>query len=99
MARRSFAKKQTNMAERQAIDTDQPEWLDLKALQHYVCVSERTLRQWIHRSINPLPAVRVGTKILVRRATFDRWLEGHKVDAVDLSGAVDEIFLDVTNGR
>ena len=28
---------------------DNPEWLDLKALQRHACVSERTLREWIHR--------------------------------------------------
>lgn len=42
------------------------EWLDLKSLQKYACVSERTLREWIHRPVDPLPAVRVGTKILIR---------------------------------
>jgi hypothetical protein len=50
----------------------QPEWLDMKALQRYACVSERTLRGWIHRATNPLPAVQVGTKLLVRRSTFDQ---------------------------
>jgi len=43
------------------------EWLDMKALEQYACVSERTLREWIHRAVDPLPAVRVGSKILVRR--------------------------------
>ena len=51
-----------------------PEWMDMKALTLYVAVSERTLRAWIHRPVDPLPAARVGTKILVRRAVFDRWL-------------------------
>ena len=41
--------------------TSQLEWLDLKALQLYACVSERTLREWIHRPFNPLPAARVVT--------------------------------------
>ncbi len=67
------------------------EWLDLKALQGYACVSERTLREWIHRPINPLPAVRVGTKLLVRRSVFDRWLEGHDLKRVDVSGIVDNL--------
>lgn len=44
----------------------QPEWLDLKELTRHACVSERTLREWIHRAVHPLPAVRVGCKILVR---------------------------------
>jgi len=58
----------------------QPEWLDLKTLQRYACVSERTLREWIHRPVNPLPASRVGAKakILVRRSAFARWVDGHQ---------------------
>ena len=50
-------------------------WMDLKAVQRYACVSERTLREWLHRaSVEPLPAVPVGTKILIRRSVFDGWL-------------------------
>ena len=75
--------------------TSQPEWLDLKALQQYACVSERTLRGWIHRSINPLPASQVGTKILVRRSTFDYWLEKHKLKSVDVGCIVDEMVAGV----
>jgi len=73
----------------------QAEWLDLKALQEYACVSERTLRQWIHRVINPLPAARVGTKILVRRSVFDRWLEAHEVKHVDIGCIVDAMIAGV----
>lgn len=72
-----------------------PEWLDLKALQRYACISERTIREWIHRSSNPLPASRVGTKILVRRSNFDRWLENHKVRTVDVRSMVDDILAGV----
>lgn len=43
----------------------QPEGHDVKALRAYACVSERTLRDWTRRSVDPLPAVRVGSKILV----------------------------------
>ena len=67
------------------------EWLDLKALQRYACVSERTLRDWIHRPANALPAVQVGGKILVRRTEFDRWLEGHRLKIVDVGCIVEDI--------
>jgi excisionase family DNA binding protein len=73
----------------------QLEWLDLKALRGYACVSERTLRKWVHRSINPLPSARVGTKILVRRSTFDHWLENHSVKSVDVGCIVDELVAGV----
>ena len=76
-------------------DVARAEWLDLKALQGYACVSERTLREWIHRPENPLPAVRVGTKLLVRRSTLDRWLEAHQVKQVDVGCMVEEILAGV----
>jgi excisionase family DNA binding protein len=83
------------MGQNVQFDSAQREWLDLKALQQYACVSERTLRDWIHRPTNPLPAARVGTKILIRRSAFDRWLEGHSVKAVDVSGIVEEMLAGV----
>ena len=73
----------------------QAEWLDLKTLQGYACVSERTLREWIHRSINPLPATQVGAKILIRRSTFDQWLENHRLQSVDVACIVDELVTGV----
>jgi len=71
------------------------EWLDLKALTQYASVSERTMRQWIHRAANPLPAVRVGTKILVHRSAFDQWLEGHRLETIDVSCIVDQMVSDL----
>jgi excisionase family DNA binding protein len=69
--------------------------MDLNGLTRYCDVSEKTLREWIHRAENPLPAVRVGVKILVRRNVFDRWLEAHTVtpaDSIDVNSVVDEII-------
>lgn len=74
------------------------EWIDLKALTAYASVSERTLREWVHRAVNPLPAARVGTKILVRRGVFDRWLEAHPLvpaDSVDVDATVKQILADI----
>jgi excisionase family DNA binding protein len=76
-------------------DVTVPEWLDLKALTGYACVSERTLREWIHRDSNPLPASRVGTKLLIRRSSFDRWLEAHRLTSVDVGCIVNEILAGV----
>jgi hypothetical protein len=72
-----------------------PEWLDLKALTKHACVSERTLREWIHRAVDPLPAACVRCKILVRRSVFDRWLEAHQVRHVDIGCIVDELVAGV----
>jgi excisionase family DNA binding protein len=72
------------------------EWLDLKALTGYACISERTLREWLHRPIDSLPASRVGSKILVRRSTFDQWLENHRLKLVDVGCIVDDMLAGVT---
>jgi len=71
------------------------EWLDLKALTSYASISERTMRQWLHRASNPLPAVRVGTKILVRRSEFDRWLENHRLEPMDVGCIVNRMVADL----
>jgi hypothetical protein len=72
------------------------EWMDLKAVQSYACVSERTVRSWINRAQNPLPAVQVEKgKILVKRSQFDRWLEAHAyrpTESIDVGRIVDEVF-------
>jgi excisionase family DNA binding protein len=78
------------------VEESKAEWLDLKALTGYACVSERTLREWLHRPIEPLPASRVGSKILVRRSTFDQWLENHRLKPVDVGCIVDDMLAGLT---
>jgi excisionase family DNA binding protein len=75
------------------------EWLDLQRLTGYAAVSNRTLRAWIHSPVDPLPAVRVGAKILVRKSDFDHWLEKHAVKPIDFGGMVEEIVEAVAGGR
>ena len=76
------------------------EWMDLRTLQIYASVSERTLRTWIHKPVNPLPAARVGKKILIRKSAFDNWMEDHQVrdqvKDVDIGCIVDELMSGVT---
>jgi excisionase family DNA binding protein len=76
-------------------DDRMPEWLDLKAVTAYACVSERTVRNWIHRPTNPLPATQVGTKILIRRTSLDQWLENHRLKTMDVACIVDEMVAGV----
>lgn len=67
----------------------------------YAAVSERTLREWLHRSLN-LPAVRVGTKILIRRSIFDAWLEKHPLipaNSIDVNETVNEILAEMAGAR
>ena len=74
------------------------EWLDLRHLRAYACVSERTLRVWIHSPVDPLPAVQVQGKILVRKSDFDRFLEGHRIKPL-VATDVDAIVREIREGR
>src|SRR5438552_3546567 len=82
------------------IETGEREWMDLSALTRYASVSERTLREWIHRPDNPLPAVRVGAKLLISRTKFDKWLESHSVvNSVDIAAMVDDVLNGIAEAR
>ena len=75
------------------------EWLGLKQLTRYAAVCERTLRGWIYSPVDPLPAVRVRGKVLVRRTDFDDYLRRHAVRPIDLSGTVKQVVDDVLGRR
>lgn len=71
------------------------EWLDIRRVTEYASVSDRTVRTWIHADVNPLPAVQVGGKVLVRRRELDSWLEGHRIAS---SNEVSSIVEELVNG-
>lgn len=73
------------------------ECMDLRELTEYVAVSDRTLRAWLRRETDALPAVRVGGKILIRRSDFDQWLEKHRIQpgaAIDVDAIVNDLLGD-----
>jgi hypothetical protein len=73
---------------------DWPEWMDLKTLERYSSMSNRTLRKWIKALQNPLPASVLGGKILVSRRSFDEWIGRHaiEVSALEVERTVNEIL-------
>jgi excisionase family DNA binding protein len=76
--------------------------MGLKQVTRYVNLSDRTVRSWIHEQFDPLPAVRVRGKILVRRSELDAWLVRHRVRPltnVDLDAIVNGVLGDVAHGR
>jgi len=84
------------LTQRKQLDHD-PEWMDLRTAQALADVSERTLRDWIHLPINPLPAVQVEHgKLLIKRSKFDQWLEAHPIQSID-SIDVNQIANDIMN--
>jgi excisionase family DNA binding protein len=84
------------------VEKPQAEWLGLRHVTQYASVSERTLRAWIHSPVDPLPAVRVSGKILVRRSELDAWLQRHRVqrlESLDLDGLVKGVLQGLADGR
>ena len=77
------------------------EWLGLKDLSRYADVSERTLRTWIHSPADPLCAVKVRGKVLVRKADFDAFLQSHRIktlEELNVDGIVRNIMREVAHG-
>lgn len=78
------------------------EWLGLRELTQYAAVCERTLRTWINSPVDPLPAVKVCGKLLVRKSDFDHYLERHRfknLETVDVDGIVRDVLRGVVDGR
>ncbi len=78
------------------------EWMGLRQVTQYANISDRTVRAWIHSPVDPLPAVRVAGKILVRRSEFDLWLGRHRVkplETVNLDAIVRDTLRGLAHGR
>lgn len=63
------------------------QWRGVKEQARRLGVSERTLRGWLGKPVNPLPCSRVdGGKLLINDADADRWLRAqateHDLDAL-----------------
>ena len=77
------------------------EWLGLKELSRYADVSERTLRTWIHSPADPLRAVKVCGKVLVRKSDFDAYLQQHRIktlEELNVDGIVRSILREAAHG-
>ncbi len=75
-------------------DSGTPGYFSLKVLATYSGLSVRTLRAHLTDRIRPLPHFRVGGKILVNRADFDRWVSQFRVQAAiaSVNALVDDVI-------
>lgn len=55
--------------------SDEDRYLSLGELVTYSGLSLRTLYRYLDRAAHPIPAFRIGGRVLVRRRDFDRWVE------------------------
>ena len=67
------------------------QYIDLNELSTRTGVSPRTLRKWIRDPAQPLPAYRVGGKLLFQWCSVERWLENFRVTPIDADALADEL--------
>ena len=53
---------------------DDDRYLDLGGLVAYSTLSARTIRRYMADQAHPLPAHRLGGRVLFKRSEFDQWL-------------------------
>ena len=68
------------------------QYLDLKALSKYSSLSVRTLRDYLHDALNPMPSFRIKNKILVKKSEFDNWIGKYRYDINRLDTVVNEVI-------
>lgn len=79
----------------QAIDAgSEDRYLDLRRLSQYSCLSVRTLRAYLSLPVDPLPAYRIGNKLLVRKSEFVAWITKHRYRSAvpDVSRLLNEVM-------
>jgi excisionase family DNA binding protein len=88
------------LVDRVVVSTPLDPFLDLRALSSYSSLSVRKLRDLLEDPGRPLPAYRVGGKILVRRSQFDAWMETYRHRGrADVDRIVNDVLRDLSPGR
>ena len=72
----------------------QDQYLDLKQLSKYSCLSVRTLRNYLGK----IPCFRVGGKFLFRRSEFDRFIEQYRIEN-NIDEVVDQIMDEMSSRK
>lgn len=70
-------------------------YFPLKRLTAYAGLSERTLRTYLSHPVHPLPAYKIGGRVLVRRSEYDSWAARFRCVA---PSSVDAIVSDMIRG-
>lgn len=82
--------------DRIALDASISPYLGISALSKISGLSVRKLRDCLADPFHPLPHFRVGGKILVRYADFERWIERYRAAGTeDLDRLVKEVVTDL----
>lgn len=66
------------------------EYVDLQALSKMLGLSVRTIRTYISDPVDPLPAIRLGGKMIVSLRALHDYLDRHRVQPADIDSIVNE---------
>jgi hypothetical protein len=76
----------------------EPEYLDLRALSNYSCLSVRTLRGILSQPGGP-PHYRPGGKVLIKKSDWNSWMAQYRQKPQDLDALVDKIMADLAEEK
>ena len=67
-------------------------FIDLTTLSQRVSVCKRTIRTWIVEQSDPLPAYRLGGKLLFRWEEVLAWIERRRIVAPDFNDCIADLL-------
>lgn len=74
---------------------DEDRYLDLDGLVAYSTLSLRTIHRYRADPKHPLPAHRLGGRLLFKRSEFDQWLRDHEARAARTDEDVRRVVRDL----
>ncbi len=70
----------------------EPGYINLRDVSTRLSASPRSVRAYVNRSDNPLPAYRIGGKLLFCWDEVEKWVEQHRVRMPDVNVDVDALI-------
>ena len=73
------------------------DYVSLRELSNRLGLSPRTIRAWVRDPVHPLPAYRVGGKLLFKWAEVERWLEEFRVTPLNTNELAAQFATELLN--
>ena len=74
-------------------------FLDLREVSRRLSLCPRTVRDLVHDPAYRMPAYLVRGKLLFRWADVLRWVDGHRVNTIDVEIAADAVVAGIRTGK
>ena len=83
---------QLNIVQPEQAAKNPAHYVDIDELASRLSLSKRTIYTYINDADDPMPAYRIGRKILCFWPEIQDWIKRHKVITVDMDAMVDQII-------